>query len=71
MKGSPMIVSGFSGNEIFVLAEKGWAPGSIVVGNSVQSLGFVGSLSSGLKRLPVAKSKFDAAHQRRPPCGNR
>jgi uncharacterized protein YbjQ (UPF0145 family) len=46
-----MIVSGFSGNEIFVLAEKGWAPGSIVVGNSVQSLGFVGSLSSGLKTI--------------------
>ncbi|HJZ53768.1 MAG TPA: heavy metal-binding domain-containing protein [Gemmataceae bacterium] len=46
-----MIVSGFSGNEIFVLAEKGWAPGGIVVGNSVQSLGFVGSLSSGLKTI--------------------
>ena len=46
-----MIVSGLSGNEIFVLAEKGWAPGSIVVGNSVQSLGFVGGLSSGLKTL--------------------
>lgn len=46
-----MIVSGLSGNEIFALAEKGWAPGSIVVGNSVQSLGFVGGLSSGLKTL--------------------
>jgi uncharacterized protein YbjQ (UPF0145 family) len=46
-----VIVSGFSGNEIFVLAEKGWAPGSIVVGNSVQSLGFVGGLSSGLKTI--------------------
>lgn len=46
-----MIVSGLSGNEIFCLAEKGWAPGSIVVGNSVQSLGVLGSLSSGLKTL--------------------
>jgi uncharacterized protein YbjQ (UPF0145 family) len=46
-----MIVSGFSGNEIFVLAEKGWAPGSIVVGNSVQALGVLGSLSRGLKTL--------------------
>ncbi len=46
-----MIVSGLSGNEIFVLAEKGWAPGGIVVGNSVQSLGFVGGVSSGLKTL--------------------
>lgn len=46
-----MIVSGFSGNEIFCLAEKGWGPGSIVVGNSVQSLGFVGGLSRSLKTI--------------------
>ncbi len=46
-----MIVTGLSGNEIYALAEKGWAPGSIVVGNSVQSLGFVGGVSSGLKTL--------------------
>ena len=30
-----MIVSGFSGNEMYCLAQKGWAPGSIVVGNPV------------------------------------
>src|SRR5579871_5710885 len=46
-----MIISGFSGNEIYCLAEKGWAPGGIVVGNSVQSLGFVGGISSGLKTI--------------------
>lgn len=46
-----MIISGFSGNELFCLAEKGWGPGSIVVGNSVQSLGFVGGISSGLKTM--------------------
>lgn len=46
-----MIVSGFSGNEIYCLAEKGWAPGSIVVGNSVQSLGLVGGLSSSLRTI--------------------
>ena len=46
-----MIVSGFSGNEIFCLAQKGWSPGSIVVGNSVQSLGVVGGLSSGLRTI--------------------
>lgn len=46
-----MIVSGLSGNEIYCLAEKGWAPGSIVVGNSVQSLGFVGGISSGLRTI--------------------
>ena len=46
-----MIISGFSGNEIYCLAEKGWAPGSIVVGNSVQSLGFVGGIASGLRTI--------------------
>jgi uncharacterized protein YbjQ (UPF0145 family) len=46
-----MIVSGFSGNELYCLAEKGWAPGGIVVGNSVQSLGFAGGLSSGLRTI--------------------
>ncbi len=46
-----MIVSGFSGNEIYCLAQKGWSPGSIVVGNSVQSLGVMGGLSSGLRTV--------------------
>src|SRR5947208_1971751 len=44
-----MIVSGFSGNEIYCLAQKGWTPGSIVVGNSVQSLGFAGGFSGFLR----------------------
>jgi uncharacterized protein YbjQ (UPF0145 family) len=46
-----MIVSGFSGNEMFCLNEKGWLPGSIVVGNSVQSLGFIGGIASGLRTI--------------------
>src|SRR6266480_1604385 len=46
-----MLVSGFSGNELYCLAEKGWGPGNIVLGNSVQSLGFVGGISSSLKTL--------------------
>jgi uncharacterized protein YbjQ (UPF0145 family) len=46
-----VIVSGFSGNEVYCLHEKGWAPGSLVVGNSVQSLGFVGGISSGLRTI--------------------
>jgi uncharacterized protein YbjQ (UPF0145 family) len=48
---NPVIVSGFSGNEMYCLAEKGWVPGSIVVGNSVQSLGFFGGISSGLRTI--------------------
>jgi uncharacterized protein YbjQ (UPF0145 family) len=45
------MLTGLSGNEIYCLAQKGWAPGNIVVGNSVYSLGFLGSFSSGLRTL--------------------
>ncbi len=43
------IVTGLSGNELYCLDQKGYAPGNIVVGNSVFSLGFLGSLGSGIK----------------------
>jgi uncharacterized protein YbjQ (UPF0145 family) len=46
-----MLVTGFSGNELYCLAEKGWGPGGIVVGNSVQSLGFAGGISSSLRTI--------------------
>src|SRR5262249_1584332 len=46
-----MMLSGLSGNEIYCLAEKGWAPGNIVVGNSVYSLGVIRGLASGLQTL--------------------
>lgn len=47
----PLVLSGLSGNELFCLAEKGWSPGSIVVGNSVQSIGVAGSISQGLRTM--------------------
>ena len=43
------VITGLSGNELFCLEKKGYAPGNIVVGNSVYALGFKGSLSSGIK----------------------
>jgi len=46
-----MLISGLSGNEIYCLAQKGWAPGAIVVGNSVYSLGLVRGLTSGFQTL--------------------
>ncbi len=46
-----MIMTGLSGNELYCLAQKGWLPGNIVVGNSVHSLGIVRSFTSGLKTL--------------------
>lgn len=43
--------TGFSGNEIFCLAKKDLEPGELVIGNSVWSMGFLGSIGSGLKTL--------------------
>jgi hypothetical protein len=37
-------VTGLSGNEIYCLALKHYAAGEIVVGNSVNSMGFLGGL---------------------------
>src|SRR5438132_1374273 len=51
IRSSTMLISGLSGNEIYCLAQKGWAPGAIVVGNSVYSLGFVRGLTSGFQTL--------------------
>ncbi len=45
------ITTGLSGNEIFCLAQKGYAPGDIVVGNSVHSLGLLGTIGSGFKAM--------------------
>lgn len=44
-------ITGLSGNEIFCLQRQGLTPGDLVVGNSVISLGLLGSINSGLKTL--------------------
>lgn len=45
------IVTGLSGNELFCLKQKGYEPGNLVIGNSVFSLGVVGTFTSGLKTI--------------------
>ena len=45
------MVTGLSGNEIYCLALKDLAPGEIVVGNSVNSMGFLGGLASGFRGM--------------------
>ncbi|MEE3715831.1 heavy metal-binding domain-containing protein [Tumidithrix elongata RA019] len=45
------IITGLSGNEIFCLRQKNLTPGDLVIGNSVISLGVIGSIASGLKTL--------------------
>ena len=45
------LTTGLSGNEIYCLHLKGMTPGELVVGNSVYSMGFVGSLGAGLRNI--------------------
>ena len=45
------MVTGLSGNEIYCMALKNYAPGEIVVGNSVNSMGFLGGITSGFKGM--------------------
>ncbi len=40
------VMTGLSGNEIYCLHLKGYAPGDLVIGNSVFSMGLIGSLSA-------------------------
>jgi uncharacterized protein YbjQ (UPF0145 family) len=46
-----MLITGLSGNELYCLAQKGWGPGDVVVGNSVYSLGVVRGIASGFRTL--------------------
>ncbi|MFZ5896524.1 MAG: heavy metal-binding domain-containing protein [Myxococcota bacterium] len=46
-----MEICSLSGNEIFCLRLKGFAPTEIVVGNSVRSLGLAGAIGSGFRTL--------------------
>ena len=43
------VMTGLSGNEMFCLNLKGLAPGELVIGNSVHSLGIIGSLGAGFQ----------------------
>ena len=52
-----MRLSGLSGNEIYCLAQLGWSPGGIVIGNSVQSLGVIGGFTSGVRTLAGGEIK--------------
>ncbi|HZP66998.1 MAG TPA: heavy metal-binding domain-containing protein [Rudaea sp.] len=44
-------ITGLSGNEIYCLDAKGYDAGDIVIGNCVNSMGFLRSLGSGLSNL--------------------
>jgi uncharacterized protein YbjQ (UPF0145 family) len=44
-------MTGLSGNEIYCLHLKGMKPGNLVIGNSVYSMGFVGSIGAGFRNI--------------------
>jgi uncharacterized protein YbjQ (UPF0145 family) len=46
-----VFVCSLSGNEVYCLHHKGFIPGELVVGNSVRSLGLVGSIGSSFRTL--------------------
>jgi uncharacterized protein YbjQ (UPF0145 family) len=52
-----MRISGLSGNEVYCLQRKGLVPGNVVVGNSVQSLGFAGGITSGFQSMAGGEIK--------------
>jgi uncharacterized protein YbjQ (UPF0145 family) len=45
------VMTGLSGNEMFCLHLKGYSPGELVIGNSVFSMGFLGSLAAAGRGL--------------------
>src|SRR3954451_17731544 len=45
------VMTGLSGNEIYCLHLKGYTPGDLVIGNSVHSMGFVGSMGASFRNL--------------------
>lgn len=62
------MVTGLSGNEIYCLGLKDMAPGEIVVGNSVNSMGFLGGLASGFRgmvggEIPQISDAIEAGRQ--------
>lgn len=44
-------ISGISGNEMYCLIKEGYKPGEIVIGNSVYSLGMIGSTLSSIRNF--------------------
>ena len=44
-------MTGLSGNEMYCLHKKGFAPGNMVIGNSVFSMGLLGGIGAGLRTL--------------------
>ena len=51
MRSEPKL-TGLSGNEIYCMRLKGLTPSGVVIGNSIQSMGFVGGVRSVFSKSP-------------------
>jgi uncharacterized protein YbjQ (UPF0145 family) len=51
-----IVISGLGGNDIYCLQKKGFRLGQLLVGNSVQSRGLLGSLNSSVRNLAGGES---------------
>jgi uncharacterized protein YbjQ (UPF0145 family) len=49
--------SGLSGNEMYCADLLGYAPGNLIVGNSVFSMGFIGGIGSGIRTIAGGEIK--------------
>jgi uncharacterized protein YbjQ (UPF0145 family) len=66
---SQLKITGLSGNEIFCLRLRGLIPSGILVGNSVQSMGFLGSVGSAFRgviggEIPAITEMIHAGRER-------
>ena len=61
------VMTGLSGNEIWCLTKKGLAPGDLIVGNSVFSMGVIGSFGSSFRTFlgGEVKQVTDLVHEGR------
>src|SRR5579883_195135 len=44
-------LTGLSGNEIYCMRLKGYAPSGVLIGNSIQSMGFLGGVRSAFRGI--------------------
>lgn len=61
------VMTGLSGNEMWCLSRKGLYAGDMIIGNSVFSMGFVGTIGSGFRTLlgGEVKQVTDVVHEGR------
>ena len=49
--GTECKLTGLSGNEIYCMRLKGLTPSGVVIGNSIQSMGFLGGVRSAFRGI--------------------